>query len=230
MSKQLKIYWQEPNEHKRLHAGTLSYSNGKYIFNYVSDYKKLEEMGFVPIMPFLDFEAEYVSNKLFPAFSCRLPDPKRKDINDILKKYNLTKYDSFELLSRSEGRSPSDKLEFIEEIDLSQSYTSKDFFIAGVSHGEFCNHEECIKDIQCLNGSISLIPEPSNPYDSNAVKVMIGSKKLGYIPLYHSKAISTAITIGMNINCKIIETNFINSNSKNCRDCIKIHVDIKKDS
>ncbi len=230
MNKELKIYWQEPIEHQRLHIGTLSYLNGIYKFNYVRDYRKLEEKGFIPIMPFLDFETEYVSDKLFPAFSCRLPDPKRKDIGVILKKYNLTEYDSFELLSRSEGRSPSDRLEFISEIDLSQPFVSKEFFIAGVSHGEFCTHTECIKDVQCLDGIISLLPEPNNPYDSNAVRIMVDGKKLGYIPLYHSKAVSTAINSNMSINCKIVEINFTNSESKNCRDCIKMQIDIHANS
>jgi len=90
MSKILKIYWQEPIKHQRLHVGTLSFSDGVYKFKYVNNYKDLEQRGFKPIMPFLDFDTEYTSDKLFPAFSSRLPDPKRKDIESILKKYNLS--------------------------------------------------------------------------------------------------------------------------------------------
>ena len=52
MSKILKIYWQEPIKHQRLHVGTLSFSDGVYKFKYVNNYKDLEQRGFKPIMPF----------------------------------------------------------------------------------------------------------------------------------------------------------------------------------
>jgi len=227
MSKILKIYWQEPIKHQRLHVGTLSFSDGVYKFKYVNNYKDLEQRGFKPIMPFLDFDTEYTSDKLFPAFSSRLPDPKRKDIESILKKYNLSEYNDFELLSRSEGRSPSDKLEFISKIDLSQPYTTKDFFVAGVSHGDICpQSEKCIPDIECLKGVISLVPEPDNKYDKYAVKILLNKEKLGYIPAYHSQSVYTAITQGMNVACKITEANFFKNDCKNCRDCIKMKITI----
>ena len=55
----------------------------------------------------------YRSEELFPAFSSRLPDRKRKDIDKILKKYNLDEYDTYELLKRSGAKLPIDNLQFV---------------------------------------------------------------------------------------------------------------------
>jgi len=41
-----------------------------------------------------------------PVFASRLPDPKRKDIDKILKKYNMSEYDQFTLLKKCQGRLP----------------------------------------------------------------------------------------------------------------------------
>ncbi len=69
------------------------------------------------LKPFDDKNKIYKSDILFPIFSSRLPDSKRKDINKILDKYNLDKYDEFDLLVKSKGKLPIDSLSFVEIID-----------------------------------------------------------------------------------------------------------------
>lgn len=61
-------------------------------------------------------ENGYQSDKLFLLFSSRLPDPKRKDIKEILDKYGLDEYDGYELLKRSGGRLPIDTYELIPQL------------------------------------------------------------------------------------------------------------------
>lgn len=226
MSNTLKIYWKEPKNHRRLHVGNLSYVNDEYVFQYEADYKYLLDKGFLPIIPFFEFTEKYTSKTLFPAFACRLPDPKRKDINYILAKYGLSEYNAFQLLAKSGGRSPSDRLEFIEAIDISDKETLRDFYIAGVTFSEFCQGKKCIEK-HCLSGFISLEPEKDNKYDPNAVKIMLNNKRLGYIPVYYSESITNAISLGMNIDCKIIETNFTTDDDKECGSCIKVRLHIQ---
>ncbi|MBU3181659.1 hypothetical protein [Clostridium psychrophilum] len=52
---------------------------------------------------------------MFPAFSSRLPDKRRKDVKEI-----LAKYDAFELLKKSGGKLPIDSLKFIDPIFLDE--------------------------------------------------------------------------------------------------------------
>lgn len=58
----------------------------------------------------------YKCEELFPVFSSRLPDRKRKDIKKILEKYGLKEYDSYQLLKRSGARLPIDNLQFVDPI------------------------------------------------------------------------------------------------------------------
>lgn len=59
-------------------------------------------------------EKVYESPALFAAFASRLPDPKRKGIEDILRKYGLDDCGGYELLRKSTGRLPIDTYEFID--------------------------------------------------------------------------------------------------------------------
>ena len=100
-------------------VGILSkYLSGKYEFKYSLSTETNKSIGFNGIEAFPDFNKTYISDRLFPVFSSRLPDKNRKDISKILKKYGLEKYDEFQLLIKSGGKLPIDNLEFIDITDF----------------------------------------------------------------------------------------------------------------
>lgn len=217
--KKLEIYWQCRESHERFKVGELFKDKSKYIFKYVDNVQKFEDNGFRPIFPFLDYTKKYSSQSIFPCFKNRLPDAKRKDIDSILKKYDLEEYDDFELLSKSEGRLPTDRLEFINPIDpLKKSFTH-DFYIAGVSHGFFCNKELCdyTENIK-LGYELNLVREKNNPFDKYAVRIDYKERKLGYIPKYYSEAVSKLIEENKKIRCIVFR---VKSGTVDCRECIK---------
>ena len=90
--------------------------NSRYEFQYCDEVKNAIEDGFAPLLCFPDLNKQYEDEKLFSVFSSRLPDKKRKNIKDILKKYELEDYDEYALLKRSGARLPIDNLEFIDPI------------------------------------------------------------------------------------------------------------------
>ena len=103
----------------RFLIGVLSkYSSGKYEFKYSLSTEMNKSIGFNGIEAFPDFNKTYISDRLFPVFSSRLPDKNRKDISKILKKYGLEKYDEFQLLIKSGGKLPIDNLEFTDSTDF----------------------------------------------------------------------------------------------------------------
>ena len=138
---------------------------------------------------------------------------------NILKKYDLKEYDDFEFLSKSEGRLPTDRLEFINPINVSQRSFNRDFYIAGVSHGCFCNKEVCeyTKNIE-IGNALNLVREEQNKFDKYAVRIDYKCKKLGYVPKYYSEAVSTLIKQNKKIKCVVIQ---IKSGTVDCRECIK---------
>lgn len=217
--KKLEIYWQCRETHERFKVGELSKGNNEYFFKYVDNVQKYEKNGFRPIFPFLDYSKKYSSPFIFPCFKNRLPDTKRKDIYDILKKYDLNEYDEFEFLSKSEGRLPTDRLEFINPIDPLKKSFNRDFYIAGVSHGCFCNKELCgyTENIE-LGYELNLVREENNQFDKYAVRIDFKKRKLGYIPKYYSEAVSKLIMENKTIKCIVI---WVKSGTVDCRECIK---------
>jgi len=110
------LIWKEPNTRRNYIVGQLS-RNGQYEFSYGHEINKAIENGFKPLISFEDVDKLYKSDTLFPTFTSRLPDKKRRGIEKILSKYNLKEYDAYKLLKRSGARLPIDNLEFIDPME-----------------------------------------------------------------------------------------------------------------
>lgn len=66
------------------------------------------------------------------------------------------------------------------------------FFVAGVKHHKFYENASKIKE----GDSVSLIPEPTNPFDKFAVKVQTSSGiMLGYVPKTISERVSKMLSM-----------------------------------
>lgn len=55
---------------------------------------------------------------MFSLFTNKLPDRKRADIDDILKKYGLTTYDEFERLRKTKSKLSIDSYSFEETMEM----------------------------------------------------------------------------------------------------------------
>ena len=108
----LYLIWKSPLSSKDYVVGKLTKAD-EYTFEYTKDCEKAKEDGWGMIPAFPESK-EYHSKALFSAFSSRLPDKKRRNINQILNKYGLDEYDGYELLRKSGGRLPIDTYSFVE--------------------------------------------------------------------------------------------------------------------
>lgn len=216
------LVWKEHESRQRYMIGELS-RNGNYVFKYrLKDVEDAIKKGFEPLIAFPNIDEVYENNNMFPAFSSRLPDKRRKDVKGILRKYKLEEYDAFELLKKSGGKLPTDSLEFIDPIFLDESNIEREFYIAGVKYHGYCKNKYLNFNLS-VNENLFLEKEPTNKYDKYAVKVVNEENKLiGYIPIFYSEAISRAIDEKRKIVCTIIN---IECNDT-CRDCIKIKITI----
>lgn len=106
------LIWKN-NEDDYFVIGELAKEKNLYVFKYYEEniYEAING-GFKPFPSMPDISAIYFSYGLFPIFLSRLPDEKRIDMPDILKRYNMEKYDEFELLKRSGATSPIDTFKF----------------------------------------------------------------------------------------------------------------------
>ena len=221
----LYLIWKEPNTRRNYVVGQLS-KNSQYEFFYGYEVKDAMEKGFELLVSFEDIDKVYKSDTLFPTFSSRLPDRKRRGIEKILAKYDLDEFNDYKLLKRSGARLPIDTLEFIDPILKEHNGEIKRiFYIAGVRHYIGCNGKDCKKAMDLNVGDkLYLELESTNPYDENAIKVLEEEgMHVGYIPRYYSESIVEYIKDNIEYECIVLELN----KEMSCDECIRVKLEMQ---
>jgi hypothetical protein len=170
-------------------------------------------------------DKKYKRDILFPTFSSRLPDKKRRDIDEILKKYKLDEYDEYKLLKKSGARLPIDNLKFIDPILKDENNFERSFYIEAVRHYNDCHGDDCgIKFPFKVGEQLELELESENKHDNNAIKIIDNSgDHIGYIPRYYSEVLFKYVYGEANYTCEIIEINQLGQ----CNECIKVILKVK---
>lgn len=214
----LYVIWKNPENRRNYTVGKLIKSDG-YSFEYSHEYKEAQLNGWELIQAFPEVK-KYHSKDLFPFFSSRLPDKKRKDIEAVLAKYGLKEYDGYELLRRSGGRLPIDTYEFVDPIFPEDETVERDFYIVGVRHTAGCMGANCAdRQELCVGMELLLELEPDNEYDSNAVLVKAEQGEyIGYVPRYYSESVALRLKNNMSYKCSVIEL----CKEKDCQNCVKV--------
>ena len=220
----LYLVWNDPKTHENFIVGSLV-RDEVYKFEYFGGYKEAQNRGwdFLPAFP---QDAQYECDVLFPVFSSRLPDKKRKGIEEILAKYGLPEYDEFELLRAGGGKLPIDSYSFIDPIFPEDETIEKEFYIAGFRFYAGCTGEYCNNAVTVRTGDgFELRPEPDNPFDTYAVALYsVNGVKVGYIPNYYSESVTKRINMKMTYSCEAIEVNM----NSDCTECIKVRLIMPK--
>lgn len=224
----LYLIWKCTSNRRQYIVGQLT-KNGQYEFQYGGEIKDAIKVGFKPLVSFEKLGNVYKCEELFPVFSSRLPDKKRKDIKKILEKYKLEEYDSYELLKRSGAKLPIDNLQFIDPILDFEDEFEKKFQVAGVRHYLGCEGEKCTETLLVTRGDeVFLEQEKNNQYDKNAIRVVNEQRKLlGYVPRYYAQAFNKFIE-----EKRIRECHVVNVEKENCCDeciCVLLKINELKD-
>lgn len=214
----LYLIWKDPETRRNFTVGKLTRAE-TFKFQYCEEYKLAQQYGWGKLEAFPN-EKIYESEALFPVFSSRLPDPKRRDIQKILDKYGLEQYDAYELLKKNGGRLPIDTYEFISPIFPDNEIVQREFFIMGIRHLAACHGKDCALLPQVSVGDyLQLTPEPENANDPLAIQVITNTgEHLGYVPRYYNQEILDRLSNGQTYSCRVIEINCLN----NCSECVKV--------
>ena len=220
----LYLIWKDPKSRRNYTVGKLT-KGEKYTFEYCQEYKQALNAGWELLNAF-PYEKFYESDTLFAAFASRLPDPKRRGIGAILKKYGLDQYDGYELLKRSSGKLPIDTYEFIDPIFPDDETVKKEFYLMGLRHYMSCDGKDCsLRPDLKIGDALSLLPDKDNQYDQYAISVLShNGTMLGYIPRYYSESVSLRLEKGMTYLCEIIEL----TTDSVCDNCIRVRLTMPK--
>lgn len=225
-NKYLYLIWKDPQTRRNFTIGKLCKSE-KYTFEYSGDFSAAEKCGWTKLDVFPE-EKIYESAYLFPIFASRLPDRKRRDIDKILKKYDLCEFDEFELLRKSGARLPIDTYSFIDPIFPEDETVEREFFIMGTRHNSPCSGNNCnlLPNVK-IGDELYFKEEPDNKHDPNAIQIYTQDNiLLGYVPRYYNIAILERLKQNISFYCQVID---INSN-QDCAECIKVKLEIPRKS
>lgn len=219
----LYLVWKCASTRRQYIVGQLA-KNGQYEFCYCEEIEEACKAGFKLLISFEEKDKVYTSKELFPVFSSRLPDRKRKDMSRILEKYGLESYDSYELLKKSGAKLPIDNLQFIDPILDFENEFEKTFYLAGVRHYLGCDGAECSSAISATRGDeVFLKREQDNPHDKNAICVVNDKQeRLGYIPRYYAQAFVSFMENKRIMQCHVASV----EKAGCCDECISIVVKI----
>ncbi|HEV8719356.1 MAG TPA: HipA N-terminal domain-containing protein [Candidatus Binatia bacterium] len=79
-------------------VGTLSVEAGVWKFEYSEQYK--QSKAFRPLVEFPDVDKIYESKELWQFFASRIPSPEQPEVDEILKREQISEDDSVALLKR----------------------------------------------------------------------------------------------------------------------------------
>lgn len=148
-----------------------------YLFD-TEDFQVAEQLGFQGFGAFqLDINK---FEDVLDAFVKRLPPRTRGDYNKFLEAIRIlpnTNISEFALLGYSGARVPDDEFTIIHPFNNVVGKCEVLTEIAGFRHNEGMQIFEKLKE----GDEVSLIPEPSNKIDSNAIKIVFENKNIGYI-------------------------------------------------
>lgn len=218
----LYLIWKDPETRRNYTVGKLTRGE-TFTFEYCEEATEAEHAGWKPLGAFPAYQ-KYSSEIMFPVFSSRLPDKKRRDINKILQKYGLHEFNEFELLRKSGARLPIDTYEFVDPIFAEDEVVEREFYVMGIRHHSACNGRNCAMLPTLKTGDLLVFEEePDNKHDPMAIRVLTKEgKHLGYIPRYYNKAIIERLHNGMTYSCEVLEVN----PSQSCSECIKVKLNM----
>ena len=193
----------KPTDHGNRHivAELVERSEEEYCFRYIQgeDLEKAKKLGFNGYPAFPDLNKEYMVNAIDP-FVMRLPARARTDFAGLLNYWEIHNSDisDFDLLAITGGRLRTDNFEFIDPHKVKRPnqfltelagfvYHADDKELRGLSTGE----------------ELQLESDPSNRWDSHAVKVLYQGKQIGYIKRVHAQTITEEITKGKQVKAEV---------------------------
>ena len=206
MKNEIWLIWKNPETRIRYKVGNLIY-DGQYTFKYINpELNDAKSKGFKCFPGFENISEIYQSDSMFPNIKTRLPNTNRSDYLSILNSYNLEKDSSeFEILKATKGRLLTDNYEFVPAFDANKV----EFDIAGTRYQKDVKK---IKNLIDTNDNLIFELEEDNPFDENAIKVILnknGNKYcLGYIPRYYSLEIANLLRKKVEYSAMIQSLNF----------------------
>lgn len=183
--RRFRVVWQSLSDRQFVHVGWLVFEDQHFSFSYTPDAELRPD--FEPFPAFPDFRETYESSELFPFFASRLSSTATSE--HLLSALGLTSEEAtpIELLARSWGATPHDTIQIVPEPHILEDGSEvRPFLVSGVRHADESNPGAVTKRIEALQqgDELSLLDEPDNPHNEQAILIEAGNGGVGWVPDY----------------------------------------------
>ncbi len=198
--REFRIVWQNQLTHRFVHVGWLRAGAQLVTFQYTPDAQL--DRDFEPFPPFPDLTATYRSAVLFPFFADRVTATARPGIDDLVTAVGLDPAEAtpVELLARSWGRSSHDTIQIVPEpLERADGSSTRLFLASGASHIHTDQPDGVTNLIAGLTPGqrLSLVDEPDNATNRDAVVVAVDGAPVGWVPDYLLDTVHKARSTGL---------------------------------
>jgi hypothetical protein len=141
-------------------------------------YEEIVGLGYVGYAAFSTKVREHTAG-VIEAFNRRLPPRGRSDFADYMKHFRLRNFETlsnFALLGKTEATLPSDGFSIVDPLD--GDTPSCDLLLEVAGHRYYAKN---LGDRIRIGAQVEISPEPTNEYDSNAVRFSIDGLTIGYV-------------------------------------------------
>lgn len=163
--------------------------------------------GIAPVIGFSDLTRVYRSERLFPSFAERVISAKRPDRSEYLRGLSLSESAGpWEILAASGGHREGDPIELIPLPSYipASGHTEGRFLAHGVRHVK--GADAVIAELTA-GDPLTLEPDPTNPKDSRAVKIVSGGARLGYVPAPLVDYVHSLLNSGAQYSAQVVKAN-----------------------
>lgn len=191
LSQGFYVVWQDSHTRQFVKVGRLEFTGDRFRFMYTADAEL--HAGFEPFADFPDLRAEYTSEALFPFFASRIASSASSDYESHLDALGLTRDEAtpVELLTRSWGQSPHDRLQIVPDpLRRPDGTESLRFLASGVSHAHEVQPgdtpDAVTERVAGLRAGQELdwLDEPDNTHNSQAIRLEVDGRLVGWVPDY----------------------------------------------
>ena len=191
----LLLVWQAPDGRDRslFVIGELTERGGVVSFRYLADtddFRKAVEQGFVCHPAFPKREVKYTDG-VMDVFMRRLPPRSRSDYSKYLDQWRLpatSALTDFAMLAYSGAKLPSDGFSVVWPLDEVTAPGEVLLEVAGF------RYQSIALDELSVGMPVTFAPEPDNERDSNALRMEVDGRRIGYVKRAQRDAVMNWLT------------------------------------
>jgi transcriptional regulator with XRE-family HTH domain len=208
-ARSFRVIWQDPESRALVSVGWLEYTGSGFEFSYTEEARRHER--FTPFPAFPRIDEVYRSADLFPYFAVRLISAADPSYAAVMDAVGLAGREAtpVELLALAPN-SQHDTIQVVPEpYEAADGIIERTFLVSGFRYADDLTDGAASRALARLSpdARLELAPEPTNPQNPRALKIMSQGTQLGWLPDYLVDEVNVYLAGGRNVDVDVVRAN-----------------------